>query len=88
MLIINVVAEGAYKTSFATWNKITDDNIERIKEYAQEVYGKGLSLSEFGSCLPIALALLTGWSFVQCDSMLADSSSPTIHIKSIDPYEL
>lgn len=86
MMVLNIVAEGAYKTAFATWNKITFDDIERIKGYAQEVYGKGVPLTEFGSCLSIVLAMLTGWSFVQCDPKLADSNSPTIYIKSIEPY--
>lgn len=86
MQYLNVVAEGAYTTTFGTWNELTDNDVKRIEGYAQEIYGTGILGNELGSSLACVVALLMGLDVKQYGGKAPVNDGPTLHLKPIEPY--
>ena len=80
-MYLNVEVVGGYTTAFATWNRWTDEDTEKFARYAQDVYGPGCPLMEFGSAMACVIAALMGKSVVQCTGKFPRNDGPTIRIK-------
>ena len=86
MQYLNVVAEGAYTTTFTTWSKLTDKDVEQIKGYAQEIYGNGIPKNELGSSLACVVALIMGLDIMQYTGKVPFNDGPILHLKPIESY--
>lgn len=86
MQYLNVVAEGAYTTTFVTWNKLTDKDVKRIEGYAQEIYGTGIPENELGSSLACVVALLMGLDVKQYSGKVPVNDVPILYLKPMESY--